>query len=44
MGKKYVPIVRAKKTYKLFINDILGCYQLIKKRTPAIPKYQEDQP
>lgn len=43
MGKKYVPMSKGKKTYRLFVDDIKGCHQLIRKLTPKIPKYEDNE-
>ena len=43
MGKKYVPVVKASKNYKIFVDDIKACHRISKSRKrPAIPHYNEE--
>ena len=43
MGKKFVPLSRANKPYKLYLNDIAHIYRVqIKGSRPPIPKFTQD--
>ena len=44
MAKKFVPLVKRNSSYKLYVTDIKKVHRMVRKATPAIPKYSEEEP
>jgi len=40
MAKKFVPMVKGGKSYRLYLNDIVRIYRVIKVKRPLIPKFE----
>lgn len=39
MAKQYVPVVKANRKYKIYVDDIKKVHQITKRMTPPIPSY-----
>lgn len=45
MAKKmYIPVVRGKKCYRVFLDDVSRLHSFIKKSRPVVPAYNESEP
>lgn len=42
-GRSYIPVAVNRSSYKLFVDDVRTWRQIIKKKTPRLPTYDEAQ-